>query len=316
MRKNNLYSDAGLRRPTAGGGILSPIGESGGQCRGAQNGRRGSHQGHGLPRSGDRQSHRHGHRRGQRAAAHHPARGESARPARASSRWRSSGPRKGSGCIQLVGKNGEQFTNTLIGAGPEGVDRLHREVQHEGVRERRRRRDAAVGAGFSDMMQTMAMPAEVLRGRRAGTRGGGGRPARRSANSTCAMRAWCTAFCWRAFRRRTPRTWCRTSSSPPCGSCAGCARRRRFAAGCARSRAIARWITSGGRAESEPVEEMAAPRGATGRRVPGAGRDPRAAGGVPGDADSAAGGGNDGAGDRGAHGADGRIRCASISAAE
>ena len=27
--------------------------------------------------------------------------------------------------IQLVGKNGEQFTNTLVGAGPEGVDRVH-----------------------------------------------------------------------------------------------------------------------------------------------------------------------------------------------
>ena len=34
-------------------------------------------------------------------------------------------PKRGRWVIQLVGKNGEQFTNTLISAGPEGVDRLH-----------------------------------------------------------------------------------------------------------------------------------------------------------------------------------------------
>jgi hypothetical protein len=34
-------------------------------------------------------------------------------------------PAEGKWVIQLVGKNGEQFTNTLIGAGPGGVDRLH-----------------------------------------------------------------------------------------------------------------------------------------------------------------------------------------------
>jgi hypothetical protein len=34
-------------------------------------------------------------------------------------------PKEGRWVIQLVGRNGEQFTNTLIGAGPDGLDRLH-----------------------------------------------------------------------------------------------------------------------------------------------------------------------------------------------
>ncbi|MGD0778450.1 MAG: hypothetical protein ABSC05_37190 [Candidatus Solibacter sp.] len=34
-------------------------------------------------------------------------------------------PKEGKWVIQLVGRNGEQFTNTLIGAGPGGIDRLH-----------------------------------------------------------------------------------------------------------------------------------------------------------------------------------------------
>ena len=34
-------------------------------------------------------------------------------------------PSEGKWVIQLVGRNGEQFTNTLIGAGPSGIDRLH-----------------------------------------------------------------------------------------------------------------------------------------------------------------------------------------------
>ncbi len=34
-------------------------------------------------------------------------------------------PNTGRWVIQLVGTNGEQFTNTLVIAGPEGVDRLH-----------------------------------------------------------------------------------------------------------------------------------------------------------------------------------------------
>ncbi|SPE42115.1 conserved exported hypothetical protein [Candidatus Sulfopaludibacter sp. SbA3] len=32
-------------------------------------------------------------------------------------------PREGKWVIQLEGRNGEQFTNTLVGAGPKGVDR-------------------------------------------------------------------------------------------------------------------------------------------------------------------------------------------------
>jgi hypothetical protein len=34
-------------------------------------------------------------------------------------------PKSGHWVIQLVARNGEQFTNTLVNAGPEGVDRLH-----------------------------------------------------------------------------------------------------------------------------------------------------------------------------------------------
>jgi hypothetical protein len=34
-------------------------------------------------------------------------------------------PKDGKWVIQLVGSNGEQFTNTLIAAGPYGIDRLH-----------------------------------------------------------------------------------------------------------------------------------------------------------------------------------------------
>jgi hypothetical protein len=34
-------------------------------------------------------------------------------------------PKEGKWVIQLVGKNDEQFTNTLITAGPNGLDRLH-----------------------------------------------------------------------------------------------------------------------------------------------------------------------------------------------
>ena len=34
-------------------------------------------------------------------------------------------PKEGKWVIQVVGKNDEQFTNTLISAGPDGVDRLH-----------------------------------------------------------------------------------------------------------------------------------------------------------------------------------------------
>lgn len=34
-------------------------------------------------------------------------------------------PKEGRWVIELVAKNGEQFTNTLVAASPEGVDRLH-----------------------------------------------------------------------------------------------------------------------------------------------------------------------------------------------
>jgi hypothetical protein len=34
-------------------------------------------------------------------------------------------PNEGKWVIELVGRNGEQFTNTLVSAGPAGIDRLH-----------------------------------------------------------------------------------------------------------------------------------------------------------------------------------------------
>jgi len=34
-------------------------------------------------------------------------------------------PKEGKWVIELVGKNDEQFTNTLLSAGPQGLDRLH-----------------------------------------------------------------------------------------------------------------------------------------------------------------------------------------------
>ncbi|MBZ5618672.1 MAG: hypothetical protein LAQ69_08120 [Acidobacteriia bacterium] len=34
-------------------------------------------------------------------------------------------PKEGKWVIELVAKNGEQFTNSLVAAGPNGVDRLH-----------------------------------------------------------------------------------------------------------------------------------------------------------------------------------------------
>jgi len=38
-------------------------------------------------------------------------------------------PKEGRWVIELVGRNGEQFTNTLIGAGPDGLDRLHAKLE-------------------------------------------------------------------------------------------------------------------------------------------------------------------------------------------
>ncbi|HTS63802.1 MAG TPA: hypothetical protein VMH28_17385 [Candidatus Acidoferrales bacterium] len=41
-------------------------------------------------------------------------------------------PKEGKWAIELVATNGEQFTNTLVAAGPDGVDRFHkREDMHK-----------------------------------------------------------------------------------------------------------------------------------------------------------------------------------------
>ncbi len=42
-------------------------------------------------------------------------------------------PKEGRWVIQLVARNGEQFTNLIVAAGPQGVDRLHprNDWQHE-----------------------------------------------------------------------------------------------------------------------------------------------------------------------------------------
>src|SRR3954470_20115514 len=34
-------------------------------------------------------------------------------------------PKDGKWVLELVARNGEQFTNTLVAAGPDGIDRLH-----------------------------------------------------------------------------------------------------------------------------------------------------------------------------------------------
>ena len=34
-------------------------------------------------------------------------------------------PKEGKWVIEIVGRNATQFTNTLVSAGPDGVDRLH-----------------------------------------------------------------------------------------------------------------------------------------------------------------------------------------------
>ena len=38
-------------------------------------------------------------------------------------------PEQGKWVIALTGKNGEQFTNTLVSAGPSGIDRLHAKAE-------------------------------------------------------------------------------------------------------------------------------------------------------------------------------------------
>ena len=44
-------------------------------------------------------------------------------------------PKSGHWVIQLIGRNGEQFTNTLVTAGPEGIDRLHAKSEMKQFRE-------------------------------------------------------------------------------------------------------------------------------------------------------------------------------------
>ncbi|HYW43691.1 MAG TPA: hypothetical protein VE959_12595 [Bryobacteraceae bacterium] len=38
-------------------------------------------------------------------------------------------PKEGRWVIELVGRNGEQFTNTLVPAGPDGLDRIHAKME-------------------------------------------------------------------------------------------------------------------------------------------------------------------------------------------
>jgi hypothetical protein len=45
-------------------------------------------------------------------------------------------PKAGRWVIRLVAKNGEQFTNTLVTAGPDGVDRLHAKAEMKPFAER------------------------------------------------------------------------------------------------------------------------------------------------------------------------------------
>ena len=60
-------------------------------------------------------------------------------------------------------------------------------------------------------------------------------------------------FCWRACRPATPKTWCRTSSCPPCASFAAFGRPRHSGDGSPLSRAIGQSITSANARRSEPT---------------------------------------------------------------
>ena len=53
-------------------------------------------------------------------------------------------PKEGKWVIELVARNGEQFTNTLVAAGPNGMDRLHAKSDMKAFAPRRRGGDAAV----------------------------------------------------------------------------------------------------------------------------------------------------------------------------
>ena len=89
-----------------------------------KDGRRRHHQGSRLPRSGGGQGDRDRHRHRERPAPYHPA---EVKPLcepgmyALSQQW----PKEGKWVIELVARNDEQFTNTLISAGPAGIDRLH-----------------------------------------------------------------------------------------------------------------------------------------------------------------------------------------------
>ena len=45
-------------------------------------------------------------------------------------------PKEGRWVIELTGRNGEQFTNALVAAGPDGVDRLHAKLDMKPFGER------------------------------------------------------------------------------------------------------------------------------------------------------------------------------------
>ena len=123
----------------------------------------------GLPRSGRRQGDGHRHRHGQRRAAHHSAElkplGEPGAYA-LSQQW----PKEGKWVIQLVGKNDEQFTNTLVAAGPAGVDRLHAKGDMKAFAPADVDADAESSLVQRAMMQLMLMSSDRARARATRTR--------------------------------------------------------------------------------------------------------------------------------------------------
>ena len=198
-------------------------------------------------------------------------------------------------------------------AGPRRARRRRpaaRQVRHEGPLQVRRRVDARL-TGPAMMMLVQANSPIARRGRGPHRRRGAGRP-RRLRRTLLAVRAHGARHPAGARpAAATPKTSCRTSSCPPCGSSASCARRRPSADGSPPSRAIARSTTS---AIAKPQADSTS--GSSGRC--GVAADQEAfevleliqslPGGLPRDADPAAGGRDDGAGDRRADGPDAGVR--------
>ena len=214
-------------------------------------------------------------------------------------------PKEGKWVIQLVGKNGEQFTNTLIGAGPDRHRPPARQGGHEAVRGVRCRSYAEIEwrSGQSGYDATDAdaardhdrptMTTALVRAAAEGDRGAFGELYVRYARMVHGI-----------LLARVPPGDAEDLVQEVFLSAMKQLRGLRTAAAfrgwLAPSRAIAPMDHFRRRSRTTPLElvERAAPRAAAAGRFPGAGPDPQPAGGLSRDADSAPGGRHDRAGDR------------------